>query len=223
MLHPFASWPYFGSGSISRVKTLGTDHLALSSELWKYENNHFIRQSDLPFSLYKAVAFKTEGKLFVIGGQNTNRQYENRIYQYTEATDQWQIVATTPISIDSDLPNFSYQDKSYIIDTTGLVYQFSATDLSWSIITKYPSGTGRRGIACVIKDNVYVGVYLNRNDVWQYNISRNKWIQKRGLRGDFRNVNLAYWNFEGNIYLLRGKLGSDPVNNLLIEFKPDDF
>ena len=185
--------------------------------------NDFVQLNDLPFKLYKGVALNINNQLYVFGGQNESRNYDNRVYRYSEVADNWDLISAIPINVDSDIPHFSYKDDAYLVDTSGLIYQFNTIDLSWSIATKYPASPGRRGIATVVGNNLYLGVFENRSDVWQWNIPDNRWIQKRGLSGDFRNVNLAVWQHEKNIYLLRNAFGSTTNRNLIIEFKPDDF
>ena len=173
--------------------------------------------------VYKAAAFATAEGLLVFGGQNPNRLYYNRIYEWTESTNTWQVLDLCPFDLDADIPHFQYQGRYYFINRQNEVHVFDPNAVEWSFIGIYPGQVGGGGISVVMKDRVFVGIFTGENDIWEMDLLTNRWILKNGFIGEENDVNVSYWQNEGEIFLIKDNFFGAGVDMPIYKFNPDAF
>lgn len=202
VLSPFSAWPYFGNGAVQRFGG-AAESIPTSSGFYEFTGDGFEYLGETPFSLHKAIAFNFKGELYVLGGSESNREFNQVMYKYNPTSREWVGHDAVPINVNSDSPHFQHEDKFYIV---GLDKEFYAYDGNeWERLEDVPFGAALAGFNEVIGDRAFIGLSTNSRISWEYDIPNKKWKQKTIFPGNFANATIASWS-EGNlIYVMRNK------------------
>jgi hypothetical protein len=213
---------YFGAG-INVFSSFGTQ---LSNQLWSYNNGEFIQMPNLPFQLYKSIAFTIGGNLYVAGGTPNLRDYTNVILKYNIGNNTWQQVSISPVFLQVENPTFTYGDSQFFIVPDGSVLKYTPSSNTWQNVGRYPlSNFGIDGIAVVIGDKAYIGL---NSDVrlFEFDLITYEWKRKNPILSGSGQRNAAYFSHENELFVLR-RYTSPPINPLpsisLWKFEPDNW
>ena len=219
----FASWPYIGSGSYERVSPAGRGPLFLSTDFWHFDGNQFNRLPNLPFAQYKAMALTVDNDLYIIGGQRADRAILQTTFKYDPDIGEWQSLQLIPTAVNSDYPHFSHGQYLYVLAPDRWLYRFDTTTNAWKKLDLFPASVGRKGIAEVIGDKAYLGLFENSTLIWEYDLNELRWRPKTSFPGDFREGNVATWVWEEALHVLRTSRFSSSPNMEIWQFHPDKF
>lgn len=213
----FASSNYLGGGRI----VIDRDVFDFKKDFWKISGSTFTKLPDLPINSFNSVAFELNGQLFLAGGAGVGTQ---TILKYNSATQAWTAQSETPIAISSELASFVYQNKAYFVASDSNVWEFDPNSDSWRILTSYPGSLANGfGMAQVIDNKVYIGLYRRGDQLWELDLETLTWKAKNFIPGLPQSINAGYFTFEGQIYILRAPeesiAGSLPME--LYRFEPN--
>lgn len=220
----FGAWPYFGTGALVRVGPMREDNLTLSHEFWKYEDGQFKSRGKLPFALYKSIGFVINDQLYVFGGLEVDRENRRQIFNYDPATGEWKSLPRAPILLTSDLPHFQYENKAYFITSDRNVHTFDPATSKWETVSQFPGSVDTKGIAQVVGDKVYIGLFENRQFLWEFNLSTYTWKIKISFPGQVRGSgNAISWEEDGVLYVMRNTLFNSRGPMQIWKFYPNNY
>ena len=219
----FAAWPFIGSGSYRRVPPFGTGALILSSDFWQFDGNRFNQLQELPFALYKSIALTLNGQLYVIGGQRFDRAAVATTYKYDPNLGTWQNLPSLPIPVTSEHPHFTYRQYLFVLAPNGRLYRLDTDTETWDTEGQFPARVGDKGIAEVIGDRVYLGLFGSSTLMWEYDLKDKRWRPKGKFTGDFREANVASWVWEDALFVLRTTRFAASPNMEIWQFNPENF
>jgi len=190
-------------------------NLNFYKEVWKYNiNSNQWQQMDtfLGGIVGETTGFTLNGKgyictgLFVDSFQNFSCATD--FWEYTPDSDAWVRKADFPGTPREWASEFTYNNKAYF----GLgdycsnplrdLWMYDPVNDQWTAMDSFPS-SGRTSISASIVDSfAYIigGVLFNdiwTSENWRYNISANKWEQKKSIPGPGRSgtLNYSFGNF----------------------------
>lgn len=199
---PFHAGQVWGSGDTN----FEFGRFELSSYFWKYDNGTFELRTFLPFMLAGSVAYYLNGELYVFGGQLWNYDYNNYILKYDEVNDSWSLVHSSPIEISYDYPSFAYNSEAYFLQPDGNIWKFSPADNTWSVVTYFNETIEGGGVAVVLDDKVYLGLFESGRQIWEWDITNDVWTQKSSFTGSgIRDENVAYFAHNNKLFFFRAK------------------
>ena len=196
--YSFATSNYLGGGALEVDRQI----VGLERSFYKVDGSNFTRLADLPFISVEQIAVELNGFLYVIGG--TYSAISN-VWRYSPASNTWTQLANAPIAVNSQNPFFTYQNKIYVANSAGEIFEFNPDGNSWTKKTTYPGSLGQGyGIAQVIGTKAYVGLYRRTQDLYELDLNTFTWKIKNAIPGLPQSINLGHFEFNGSIYFLRG-------------------
>lgn len=213
----FATSGYLGGGGIE----IDRDVFTFSREFWKINGSSFERLANLPFDSFRSLAFEMDGKLFLAGGTGVGTR---SIRKYDPASKTWTSMGSTPIDLDYSLANFIYENKVYFIARDKNIWEYDPRSDSWKIFTFYPGSLENGfGMAQTLGDKLFIGLYRRTDALWELDLKTRTWKRKNNIPGLPQSVNIGYYTFNGQIYILRAPevsvAGNLPME--LYRFEPD--
>lgn len=215
----FQAYPYFGMGSRQRV-TPNSVQLFLSDKIYIYQDDSIELLTVAPDSLYSPVCNKIENKLHIYGGLNSSAVKSRWIFVYDLDSDTWIRDQLSPIDINNDLPNWSYNGNSYFITEIGEVWEHDVMMDAWSMVSHYPGKIGDRGFTTILEDRVFVGMFDGTVDIYELDANTFKWRTKNRLAGGFNNSTNAMWTHNDKIYVMRN-IKDEALS--IFSLNPDNF
>jgi N-acetylneuraminic acid mutarotase len=171
--------------------------------------------SDLSFDSRESVAFEIFGKLYVAGGKEGDPA---AIRRYDPLTNSWTNLTGAPIPITAELASFTYQNRQYFVNSDKVIWAFDPIANTWVNFETYPDTLGEGyGMAQVIGNKAYIGLYRKSQTIWELDLVSKKWTKKNSIPGIPQTVTVGHFEKDGNIYLMRAiefNLGS----NIPMEF-----
>ena len=216
----FSSGNLFGAGGIGAGVFFSP-----VTEFWEYSGNGtFIPRSNVPFTTYNGIAMTIEDQLYVMGGTQGDDAINFNIYRLNQTSGNWIIAGQTPFEVSADYPSFVVGSNGYVISEDGLVWAYNPGANSWSLITEVPSFVDVDGVAHVIDNKVYIGIFKDLDDVWEFDVTNLTWKRKVGFGGNASDDTVASFVYNGKIYLMqsiaRGGLGFVDPKMELWSFDP---
>ncbi|NVJ84993.1 MAG: IPT/TIG domain-containing protein [Algoriphagus sp.] len=189
---------YVGGG----LSQLGSNPLVFDPTFWQLNGEKFIQMPDLPFSTRDALAFELGGDLFVIG---KNAGLVPFFWRFKVATKNWEILANGPEAFSRDDVSFTYQGKAYIVSSTDAsVWTFDPVQSEWQMVSTYPGSLGNgRGMARVIGEKAYIGLFERTNDLWELDLTNFSWTRKNPMPGLPQSILVAHFVSGSSIYIMR--------------------
>lgn len=212
---------YFGGGAL--VWGFEPEPI-FGNEFWQYKNGNLTLIGEVPFDLYRAASFYFEGEVFVVGGLNIIGKENYSMYLYSEATCAWNELQNAPIVIAQDLPNFRFKNFQYFITEEAEVWSFDLTIKDWNKVADAPIFVKKGGIAEVIDDKAYIGIYSNNPNIWEYDIANNSWKVKSRLSSTASYLNSGSFVKNSTIRVIRvNPNGFEEDRMPIFEFDPVAF
>ena len=118
--------------------------------------------------------------------------------------------------------HFQYGDGFYVVDLEGVMRRYDINNNSWEFITNYPSSVNADGIAQVIGDKAFMGIFNFGAAFWEYDIPTNTWKSKNNFTGSIFETNMAHWQHNDRIYVLR-TAETTSSNSEVWSFAPNEF
>lgn len=199
---PFNAGLFWGSGDA----TYDVNFNEPSDYFWKYNNGIFEQQTSLPFQVIGGVAQYIDNKLYVFGGLQNSLSINLVVFSYDEGLDSWDIASVAPVEITNEYPSFSYDGKAYFLQPDGAMWEFDPSVDSWEVVSQFVSEVKKGGMAAVIGNKAYVGLFATSRQVWEWEIPTNTWIQKSIFNGTgVRDINQAAFAHDNKIFFFRSK------------------
>ena len=218
LIDAFASWPYFGSGSTDRG-----GNIANSRALYKYEDGMILRETDLPEAIRSGLAYTLGDFLYLFGGFDENGRVNRDVFKYDRIEKNWSIVDGRVFEASPELVDFIYEGEAYYLGEQNILFRFDQASESWDAVEDNPGPFGRNGIAQVIGDKVYLGLFDSRIDMWEVSLTDYSWKRKNSFKGNFRGDNALSWTKDNEIFVLRYNefTGRNPME--IWKFNPEKF
>lgn len=193
----FATSNYLGGGAIE----IDREVFNFKRDFWKINGSIFTQLPNLPTNSFNSLAFELNGELFLAGGSEPGTR---AIWRYSPSTQVWATQAPAPIDISNSLAWFTKGDKVYFVSSDSAIWEYTPASDSWRILTVYPGSLGNGyGLAQVIGNKVYIGLYRRVEQVWELDLNTLAWEAKNFIPGLPQSINAGYFTFEGQIYILR--------------------
>lgn len=193
----FATTNYLGGGAIE----IDREVFDFKRDFWRINGGTFTQLPNLPTNSLNSLAFELNGELFLAGGIGVGTR---TVWRYSPNTQSWAIQSPAPIDISNSLAWFTKGDKAYFIASDSAIWEYAPTSDSWRILTFYPGSLGNgHGMAQVIGDKVYIGLFRRVEQVWELDFTALAWKAKNFIPGLPQSINAGYFTFGGQIYILR--------------------
>lgn len=193
----FSTQNYLGGGA----RELGRDPYLINRTFWKINENGFQQLPDLAFDSRESVAFELLGKLYVAGGKEGD---PSAIRRFDPLTNSWSNLPGAPIFLTAELANFTYQNRHYFVNSDKVIWAFDPAANTWINFDFYPDSLGEGyGMAQVIGNKVYIGLYRKNQTIWELDLITKKWTRKNSIPGIPQTVTVGHFEKEGKIYLMR--------------------
>jgi len=159
---------------------------------WKELNN-------FPFSgrVY-GVTFSLLGKGYVVSGRNIEKGHLQDVWSYDPLKDLWTQKNDYPFSYFVEYA-VSTNDKGYVIDYTGRLYEYNPVLDSWKYLSTFPTGSRPHLTGFGLGGNVYFGTGNGTtsesgyyNDFWKYDVSQNEWTLVDNFPGVERSTAFSF-------------------------------
>jgi N-acetylneuraminic acid mutarotase len=209
---------FFGGG----FQNLGIS-ATYSEDFWRYENGEYQQILAPPFQFAGSIGTELSGKFQAMGGL---LEVGTLVREYNPLEGSWSFLPNLPFDVTSDLVNFTYQNKLYIIDKDKVLWEHDPFTASISAKTVYPSPfienvSDFGGLAIVSGDKAFIGMYNRNRDYWELDLKTFEWSAKNPFPGEIRAENAAIFEDGGQIYLLRSLQFGDYME--FWKFDPDKF
>ncbi len=212
---------YFGAGAIE----WGFEPTPiLGNEFWKFENGLISYIGEVPFGLYKAVSFYYNGNVYVTGGLNIEGDTNYAFYMYSESSNSWVVLEDAPLVISQDLPSFTHNSFQYFLNAQNILWKFDIVLEEWTNMGAAPIFVIKEGIAEVIGNKAYIGIYSNNRTFWEYDIPNDFWKEKSRFESNVSYINSGSFVNNETIRLIRvNPNGLDTDRMPIFEFDPTAF
>lgn len=191
----FAAAGYIGGGA-----DVAQGSFTYKRDFWKLNGDGFERLADIPTESFHSLAFEANGQLFYAGGGDDPRA----IQKYDPTVNSWSTQSVSPIEFESNMTTFTYQNKAYFMDSVNVIWEYEPVSDSWSKFTEMPSSVGTAfGIAQVIGNKVYIGLFSRSTVLRELNMTTKTWKSKNPIPGLAASLNAGAFVFEDQLYLLR--------------------
>lgn len=189
---------YLGGG----LQQLGSNPYVYDPSFWAFEQGSFSRLADLPFRSRDAIAFELGADLYVLG---TNPAAVPFFFRYSGATAQWELLPTPSRKFTRDDAVFTYQGMGYLIDSEdGNLVRYDPSSGSWSVVGNFPGSTGNgRGMARVLGDKAYIGLFERSDDVWELDLRTFGWKEKNPMPGFPQSTLVGHFTDGQYLYVMR--------------------
>ena len=193
----------FGSGTFA----LGFAFLFQTNESWTYDPTTDSWQSygTLPFGLSNAASATLNGEEFVFGGLDENVQESTRIWKRS-TSGVWEDIGASPFPITREEAHFTHNNKFYYQSDNNTISVFDPVSVSWSLFFASSLDLGNKGVGVVIGDLAFVGLGEPRRDLIQIDLNTGSAVEKNLFPGIVAERNVAAWQFNGDLYILRTAL-----------------
>lgn len=198
---------YFGGGSLNLVKN-SDPSLLNNSEFYRLDGDATIQLKDVPRLLYKAVAYGHEDYVYVYGGEQQGRDRNTNVYRYDIASNNWNLMTTSPYGPLNEYPHFTVGSVNYFITEEGIMHGHDVMSDTWDTYASYPEEVKKDGINVVLNGLVYVGLQDISRKVFEYNPTENRWRKKKSNPTLDPSETLGTWIDNNQITIMRTNNGS---------------
>ena len=215
---------YFGGGIYELSGFQGS--WVPNNEFWIYDeiSGEFHQESLLPFQLAGAQTIQMAGGFYLVGGSKQNMAPNYTIYYFDFGTRVWSTIKEAPRDFTSRVIYFDFQEDLYFFEDN-VLYKFDIEQNVTEFISVYPGSGGSNGIANVIGDRVYIGLFDRSREIFQYDFIYRAWTRKVFFTGWPQEITVASWVYDYKIYVMRTALTNfSPGDQMEIwTFEPEKF
>lgn len=144
----------------------------------------------MPVPRASAAACALDGKGYVFGGRDANKQYLNDLWQYDPSTDSWKQLRSCPGKARVQAVMAAYEGALYVglgfsgeevyVDSCYLrdIWRYMPADDQWTRLSDCPSANTVGGVPYVENDRMYVLYstgWSQSKDIIYYDITNNRW------------------------------------------------
>ena len=144
----------------------------------------------MPAPRASAAACALDGKGYVFGGRDANKQYLNDLWQYDPSTDSWKQLRSCPGKARVQAVMAAYEGALYVgmgfsgeevyVDSCYLrdIWRYTPADDQWTRLSDCPSANTVGGVPCVSNGRMYVLYstgWSQSKDIIYYDIPTNRW------------------------------------------------
>ena len=144
----------------------------------------------MPAPRASAAACALDGKGYVFGGRDANKQYLNDLWQYDPSTDSWKQLRSCPGKARVQAVMAAYEGALYVglgfsgeevyVDSCYLrdIWRYTPADDQWTRLSDCPSANTVGGVPYVENGRMYVLYstgWSQSKDIIYYDIPTNRW------------------------------------------------
>lgn len=194
-----------------------------SDEFWLYQNGEYKSVPSPEFQFTNSLGFEVDQSYWAIGGVSTVKTLAR---SYDPSGQTWQFRLNFPFAVTDSLVHFSYQQKMYLIDKEKTLWEYDYQTAKAVKKGSYPSPFVKGvsdfgGVAIVMGDKAYVGLYANSIDFWELDLKSFEWSVKNPFGGEIRAENAGIFQDGRYVYVLRTPLFSPQME--FWRFDPNGF
>ncbi|WP_268035161.1 IPT/TIG domain-containing protein [Algoriphagus sp. PAP.12] len=210
---------FIGGGTAER----GANPTDIDHTFWRINENGFTQLPDLPFESLESIAFEINSDLFVLG---TKMEEGASFRKYDPQLAQWTSLPAPPENFNAEDAVFSYGGYGYVIGADRTLWRFDPNSLNWEPVSTYPGSLGQGyGMARVLGDKVYIGLFRRSNEMWELDMETFTWKSKNPMPGYPQSILVGHFIKNGFLYIIRGPditlSGDFPMD--LYQFDPTSF
>lgn len=218
-LYSFFTDHYIGGGT-SLVTNIP---LIFSPTFWKVTDSGFQQLDDLPFDVRGALAFEIGDKLYLLGDQDLGTPI---LRVFDPALNQWKVLAEPPAYFGSENAVFTYNGYGFVVASDQSIWRFDPKTDSWEVVSSYPGSIGQGyGMARVIGDKAYIGLFRRTNEMWELDLNSMEWVRKNPMPGYPQSIVVGHFAYGQTLFIMRvpdlAIGGSYPMD--LYQFDPNGF
>lgn len=155
---------------------------------------------DFPFVSRDAISFSLLGKGYIASGANYNNMHLKDVWSYDPSTALWEQKNDYPFNFVV-IASATANDKAYIADITGKLYEYDPLPDSWKHVSNFPDGNRPAFAAFGLGANVYFGTFTNVDpnnvnnfdkDFWKYDPLHDQWTQIEHFPGSNRSEAISF-------------------------------
>lgn len=164
------------------------------------------------------LSFSLLGKGYLVSGPRPSNSDLTDVWSYDPKADSWTRLNDYPFSFVLEFAATT-NDRAYIIDYTGRLYEYNPTTDSWKFLSEFPTGyrAGLTGFG--LGGDVYFGTghgvtagsgYLK--DFWKYDVSENEWTRIDDFPGTARSTAVSFVIGDNAYVGLGSSAGAPPIH-----------
>jgi len=194
----FSTDHYIGGG----LSQLGSNPFVYEGSFWGYENGAFTQLPDLPFLSRDAIAFELGEDLYVLGKNPDTTKF---FFRFDKSEMRWELLPTPEQEFTRNDAVFTYQGNAYFIDSLdGTIWRYNPNSGAWDAIGTYPGSLGNgRGMARVIGDKAFIGLFERSDQVFELDLNSFSWKSKNPMPGLPQSVIVGHFVSGGSLYIMR--------------------
>jgi hypothetical protein len=194
----FSTDHYIGGG----LSQLGSNPFVYEGSFWGYENGAFTRLPDLPFLSRDAIAFELGEDLYVLGKNPDTTKF---FFRFDKSEMRWELLPTPEQEFTRNDAVFTYQGNAYLIDSLdGTIWRYNLNSGAWDSIGTYPGSLGNgRGMARVIGDKAFIGLFERSDQVFELDLNSFSWKPKNPMPGLPQSVIVGHFVSGESLYIMR--------------------
>lgn len=188
---------YIGGGTA----VLGSNPIVINNSFWRITDSGFQRLTDLPFESRESLALEINQALYVFGSKQLDGP---SLWKYEPGSGQWSQLSSPPAEFDAEAASFTYQGMIYLIALDQSIWRFDPVLESWEMISVYPGSMGQGyGMAKVVGDKVYVGLFRRSNEMWELDMKTLSWKSKNPMPGYPQSIVVGHFVKGEVLYIMR--------------------
>lgn len=195
--YSFFTENYIGGGTSER----GNNPTDIDKSFWKIDGGSFTQLADLPFESLESAAFEIGDDLYVLG---TKMEEEASFRKYDASSGAWSSLPAPPENFNAENAVFVHGGFGYVVGKDFTVWRFNPSSISWDAVTTYPGSLGQGyGMARVIGNKVYIGLYRRSNQMWELDLESFTWKSKNLMPGYPQSIIVGHFVKDGLLYIMR--------------------
>lgn len=206
---PFSANGYFGSGAITFFPK------NFSNDFYYFDGVNFDTLAPTPFRLIESIAFELQNEVLVLGGSNTSTE-NYTMYSYNKLDDNWVTLEDVPFIIDAELPHFINGNTIYVFNRAdGALWNYEIGIDRWAKFIDLPMNLGAGGIAAVLGNRVFVGMFRFSNDIWELDLNTLEWKEKIAYPNSKGDTNAGFYTYDNKVFILKNPFTGSTQNEKL--------
>ena len=194
--YPFVADSYFGGGAFNFF-----GGRSFSSDFWYFDGNDFVELAETPFKLYRAISFKLNDRIIVLGGSDEDALNNRQMYSYSISDNSWNEDGFVPFVVEAPSPHFVFNGQLYLFNPEdSYLWVYNEESKKWSQSIEIPTSSRNGGFATVLDDKAYIGMFDLTNDVWELNINSQILEEKIGYPNSKGDAFTETYAFDNKIY-----------------------
>lgn len=203
--------------------------------IYNSKSDEWALETVFPGSDFSMITFTINNEAFV------GSTWYKSFFKYSPDSKQWTEISSFPGAGRFEAISYTFKGKGFVglgrsqDSDTNDFYSYDPINNTWDFSSSFPSEQRSGAVSFMYNNKIYVGLGSNNdssdktyNDIWEYQVSENRWIKKDDYGGEGL-VNAISFSIKGRAFVGTGASsrlsgGFVNYNNDFWEFnlKPDN-